>query len=175
MNKNLTNNQGLSRPAESYITEGVWGVESSSFPLQSYTTMPAHRSSNGTHCPARTSTGNLPEGVEFNIHNHSLTRNSGQLSWTGIFHVLFALFFLTLTILICSDLILSISSHSFQTISPTHSVCRKQENTKHELYSMRVKPPARSLKMTLPPGSENPPYHSSRSWPRRSPHHQPCG
>ena len=40
--------------------------------------MPAHRSSNGTHRPARTSTGNLPEGVEFNIHNHALARNSGQ-------------------------------------------------------------------------------------------------
>ena len=40
--------------------------------------MPARRSSNGTRRPARTSTGNLPEGVEFNIHNHSLARNSGQ-------------------------------------------------------------------------------------------------
>ena len=40
--------------------------------------MPAHRSSNGTRRPARTSTGNLPEGVEFNIHHHTLARNSGQ-------------------------------------------------------------------------------------------------
>ena len=40
--------------------------------------MPARRSSIGTCRPARTSTGNLPEGVEFNIHNHSLARNSGQ-------------------------------------------------------------------------------------------------
>ena len=40
--------------------------------------MPANRSSHGTRRPARTSTGNLPEGVEFNIHNHSLARNSGQ-------------------------------------------------------------------------------------------------
>ena len=39
--------------------------------------MPAQRS-NGTRRPARTSTGNLPEGVEFNIHNHSLACNSGQ-------------------------------------------------------------------------------------------------
>ena len=39
--------------------------------------MPAQRSSN-TCRPTRTSTGNLPEGVEFNIHNHSLARNSGQ-------------------------------------------------------------------------------------------------
>ena len=41
--------------------------------------MPARRSSNNTHHPARTSTGNLPEGVEFNIHNHSLAPNSRQL------------------------------------------------------------------------------------------------
>ena len=40
--------------------------------------MPACRSSTGTCRPARTSTGNLPEGVEFNIHNHSLSRSSGQ-------------------------------------------------------------------------------------------------
>ena len=40
--------------------------------------MPAQRSSHGTHRPARTSTGNLPKGVEFNIHNHSLVRNSRQ-------------------------------------------------------------------------------------------------
>ena len=40
--------------------------------------MPAHRSSTGTCRPARTSTGNLPEGVEFNIHNHSLAHNSRQ-------------------------------------------------------------------------------------------------
>ena len=40
--------------------------------------MPAHLFSNGTRRPARTSTGNLPEGVEFNIHNHSLACNSGQ-------------------------------------------------------------------------------------------------
>ena len=40
--------------------------------------MPARRSSNNTRRPARTPTGNLPEGVEFNIHNHSLARNSGQ-------------------------------------------------------------------------------------------------
>ena len=42
---------------------------------------------------------------------------------------------------------------------------------KHELYSMRVRPQARSSKTTLPPGLENPPYRSSGSWPRRSPHH----
>ena len=46
------------------------------------------------------------------------------VSRTGIFHVLFALFFLTLTIFICPDLILSTSPHSFQTISPIHSVHR---------------------------------------------------
>ena len=40
--------------------------------------MPAQRSSNSTRRPARTSTGNLPEGVEFNIHNHSLACNSRQ-------------------------------------------------------------------------------------------------
>ena len=40
--------------------------------------MPANHSSHGTRRPARTSTGNLPEGVEFNIHNHTLTHNSGQ-------------------------------------------------------------------------------------------------
>ena len=40
--------------------------------------MPVHRSSNNTHRPARTSTGNLPEGVEFNIHSHPLARNSRQ-------------------------------------------------------------------------------------------------
>ena len=40
---------------------------------------------------------------------------------------------------------------------------------------MRVRPQARSSKTTLPPGSENPPYCSSRSWPRCLPHHQPYG
>ena len=35
------------------------------------------------------------------------------VSRTGIFHILFALFFLTLTILIFQDLILSTSPHSF--------------------------------------------------------------
>ena len=40
--------------------------------------MPARRSSNNTHRPARTSTGNLPEGFEFSIHNFPLARNSGQ-------------------------------------------------------------------------------------------------
>ena len=44
-----------------------------------------------------------------------------------------------------------------------------QSNAKHELYSMRVKPQARPLKTTPPPGSENPPCRSSRSWLRRLP------
>ena len=46
------------------------------------------------------------------------------VSRTGIFHILFALFFLTLMILICPDPILSTSPHSFQTILPIHSVHR---------------------------------------------------
>ena len=49
-----------------------------SMTLSFYTTMPAHCSSTGIRCPARTSTGNLPEGVEFNIHDHSHTHNSRQ-------------------------------------------------------------------------------------------------
>ena len=49
-----------------------------------------------------------------------------------------------------------------------HNVCTTtgdpfQNKTKHELYSMRVRPQARSSKTTLPPGSENPPYCSSRN------------
>ena len=45
-----------------------------------------------------------------------------HVSQTGIFRVLFALIFLTLTIIIFQGLILSTSPHSFQTISSAHSV-----------------------------------------------------
>ena len=49
-----------------------------------------------------------------------------------------------------------------------HNVCTTmgdpfQNKTKHELYSMRVRPLVRSSKTTPPPGSENPPCRSSRS------------
>ena len=50
------------------------------------------------------------------------------LSRTGIFHVLFALIFLTLMIIIFQDLILSTSPHSFQTISSAHFVQQVNEN-----------------------------------------------
>ena len=49
-----------------------------------------------------------------------------------------------------------------------HNVCTTTgdlfpNKTKHELYSIRVKPQARPSKTTLPPGSENQPGRSSRS------------
>ena len=50
------------------------------------------------------------------------------LTRIGIFCVLFALIFLTLTIIIFQGLILSISPHSFQTISSAHSVQQVNEN-----------------------------------------------
>ena len=61
-----------------------------------------------------------------------------------------------------------------------HDVCTTTgdpfpNKTKHKLYSIRVKPQARPSKKTLPPGLENPPGRSSRSWLRHSPHRQPCG
>ena len=85
-----------------------------------------------------------------------------------------------------SGLILSTSPHSFQTISPTHFVHRRTENTWIEFHNVAytvfvlqratrfkanrntssivwVKPPARPSKTPLPPGSKNPLYHSSRS------------
>ena len=244
----------------------------------------------------------LSIGFSWNIPDMAFASHSNCLSRTGIFHVLFALFFIILTILILQDLILSNIPCSFRTISPAHSIQQVTENmcieshnvadtmfilqraarfetrwntssivrglkprqddrlnyllqdrrirpivmnwhfsryfrlifsqhlrslsfkilsyqphhthskpfrlftlftdnektrvlnpwrswhnvytttgdpfqanTKHKLYSMRIKPPARPSKTTLPPGSENPPYHSSRSWPRCLPHHQPYG
>ena len=43
-----------------------------------------------------------------------------------------------------------------------------QSKPKHKLYSIGVKPPAKPS-TTTPPGSENLPYRSSRSLPRRHP------
>ena len=54
--------------------------------------------------------------------------HSNCLSRTGIFHVLFALFFIILTILILQDLILSNIPCSFRTISPAHSIQQVTEN-----------------------------------------------
>ena len=90
---------------------------------------------------------------------HELDEPDSPLSRTGIFHALFALFFLPLTIFICPDLILS----NLTTLVSYHFACslcsqktrvlnplRSQHNVftttgdlfqsepKHELYSMRV-------------------------------------
>ena len=54
--------------------------------------------------------------------------HSNCLSRTGIFHVLFALFFIILMILILQDLILSNIPCSFRTISPAHSIQQVTEN-----------------------------------------------
>ena len=58
------------------------------------------------------------------------------MSRTGIFHVLFALFFSTLTIFIFQDLVLPAAPRSFQPILPIHFVHRKQENTCIESHNV---------------------------------------
>ena len=118
---------------------------------------------------------------------------------TGIFHVLFALFVLShslslslkilayqatythskpfcLLILFIDKLKMCVlnsrcSQHNVYTT--TGNPFQTRQNNK--LCSVRVRPQARPSKTTPPPGSENWPYHSSRSWPRCLPHRQPCG
>ena len=59
-----------------YITKEGLAETSSSFPLQSYLdNMPRSTCPPSSHRPARTSTGNLPEGVEFNIFGFLLAHN----------------------------------------------------------------------------------------------------
>ena len=114
------------------------------------------------------------------------------MSRTGIFHVLFALFFNTYDLYPSrSYLINTTTLVSYHFACSLHSRINKkmcvlnplrsrhniytttgnlfQNKAKHELYSMRVKPLARPSKTTPPPGSENPPYRSSGSLPRRHP------
>ena len=127
-----------------------------------------------------------------NVPSHRCIRGncSHLLSRTGIFPVLFALFFLTLTNTILQ--ILSYQPHharsnpfrlltqftdnkKMRVLKPwcsRHNVYTTtggpfQNQTKHKLYSMRVKPPARPSTTTPPPGLENPPYRSTKSSPRR--------
>ena len=128
--------------------------------------------------------------MDFPTNNDAIVLSSFSshtLSRTGIFHVLFALFSLTLT-----NTILQIPSyHSHHTRSnpfrlltqftenkKTHVLNSRrsrhniytttgspfQDKTKHKLYS--IKPPARLSTTTPPPGSENPPYRSAKSSPR---------
>ena len=65
-----------------------------------------------------------------------ITMSMTPMSQTGIFHVLFALFFLKLTILIIQGLILSNITCSFQTISPAHSVQQITENVCIESHNV---------------------------------------
>ena len=58
-----------------YITEGVRGFESSSFPLSVIQTMPRASSSRR---PTRVSSGLLSEGVEYNIFNFQSAHNSSR-------------------------------------------------------------------------------------------------
>ena len=120
----------------------------------------------------------------------SLDLHPLEVSRTGIFHVLFTLFFLTLT----NTILQTGSYHPHHTRSnpfrpltqftdkrttrvliqgrSRHNDCTTTDSPfqdKTKLYSMRVKPPARPSTTTPPPRSENQPYRSVKSSPRRHP------
>ena len=119
--------------------------------------------------------------------------HSTPVSRTGIFHVLFALnFFSTYDLYPFRSYLINtttlVSYHFACSLCSTdkqkhvysdprrsqHNIYTTtddpfQSKPKHKLYSIGVKPPARPSTTTPPPGSENPPYRSSRSSPRRHP------